>query len=63
VNLQFLEQHVPAAVELVGILESRTPVGPVITDPTARPIPRGTSGKVHIFRLRVPVRNIDPDAS
>jgi hypothetical protein len=61
----FYSNALPAFVELeIGLLEDRTLR-------RAQSIPAGTArrtfltnqvGKVHIFRMHVPVRNVDPDA-
>ena len=61
----FRSNALPAAVEIeIGILEDRTlrrvqsiPVGPVRTKYL-----EDQAGKVHIFRLRIPVRNVDSAA-
>lgn len=56
---------VPASVELeLGVLEERAIVrARTITDPLARAkYLAGEAGKVHLFRLRVPVRNVDRTA-
>lgn len=55
----------PASVELeLGILEPRTAERvKAISDPTARATYLAQqAGKVHVFRWRVPVRNVDPTA-
>ena len=61
----FRSNALPASVEIeIGILEDRTlrrvqsiPVGPVRTKYL-----EDQAGKVHIFRLRIPVRNVDSAA-
>ena len=61
----FTNNVVPAAVELeLGVLEERAIVrARTITDSLSRSnyLAR-EAGKVHLFRLRVPVRNVDPTA-
>ncbi len=62
---RFTNNVVPAFVELeLGVLEERSIVrARTITDPQSRSnyLAR-EAGKVHLFRLRVPVRNVDPTA-
>ena len=62
---RFTTNVVPAFVELeLGVLEERAIVrARTITDPLSRSnyLAR-EAGKVHLFRLRVPVRNVDPVA-
>jgi hypothetical protein len=61
----FYSNALPASVEIeIGILEERTyrraksiPVGPARSNYL-----RDQAGRVHIFRLRVPVRNVDSGA-
>lgn len=62
---QFISNAVPASVELeIGILEDRTlRRARSIPDATAqRKYLQDQAGKVHIFRVRVPVRNVDSAA-
>jgi hypothetical protein len=61
----FTNNAVPAFVELeLGILESRALARvKSIPDATARRnYLRDQAGRVHIFRTRIPVRNVDPSA-
>lgn len=61
----FYSNAVPAAVEIeLGILEERTAErARSIASPTARyNYLTNEAGKVHLFRLRVPVRNVDRTA-
>ena len=62
---RFTNNIVPAFVELeLGVLEERAIVrARTITDSLSRSnYLAGEAGKVHLFRLRVPVRNVDPTA-
>jgi hypothetical protein len=62
---RFTSNVVPAFVELeLGVLEERAIVrARTITDPLSRSnYLAHEAGRVHLFRLRVPVRNVDPTA-
>jgi len=62
---QFRSNAVPATVELeLGILESRTlrRAESIPDATTRRKFLEDQAGKVHIFRLRLPIRNVDPAA-
>ena len=62
----FYSNAVPAAVELeIGILEDRAwDRFKSISHPTAQGnyIVSNTVGRMHVFRQRVPIRNVDPAA-
>jgi hypothetical protein len=61
--LYFVSNAIPAAVEVeLGVLEAReVERARSITSPTARASYLAQqAGKVHVFRWRVPVRNVDP---
>ena len=61
----FVSNAIPASVEVeLGILEERAAErARSITSPTARyNYLTNEVGKVHLFRWRVPVRNVDPRA-
>lgn len=63
IGTYFQSNTVPAAVEIeLGVLEAREiERARAITSPTARAnYLADQAGKVHLFRWRVPVRNVDP---